>query len=100
MGSQQLLEGLGLGLAQLGEACGGMPHGAMMLAQLRSGLGIDRGRGVTVLHETVGQEHEARFRIVCARQRSAMAFDEHLGALARKSEDGPLAVGALDVFQR
>lgn len=100
MGSQKVLEGLGLGLAQLGEACGGVPHGAVMLAQLRSSLGLDRGRRIAVLHETVGQEHETRLGVVHVREGCAMALNEHLRALASKREDGLLAECALDVIQR
>ena len=100
MGPQKMLEGLGLGLAQLGEACGGVPHGAVMLAQLRTGLGFDRRRRVAVTRESIGQEHQARLRVANVLQCHAMTFDERVGALAGERENGLLAVRALDEVQR
>ena len=58
MGAEQLLEGLGLGLSELGEAHGSVPHGAVMLTQLGSGIRVDGRRGVAVLRETGGKERE------------------------------------------
>jgi len=58
MGPQELLEGLCLGLAELGETRGGMPHGAVVLAQLRTGVGLERRRRVAILGEAQCQECE------------------------------------------
>ena len=100
MGSQELLEGLGLGLAQLGETCGGVPHGAVMLAQLRTCLGLHGGRRIAVLCESVGQQHETRLGVTNVDQACTMAIDERVCALPGERQDGLLAVRAIDVVQR
>ncbi len=78
MGAQQLLEGLGLGLAELGEARGSVPHGTVMLTQLRAGIRVDRGGGVAVLGETRCQQREPSADILRIRQGCLMARDERL----------------------
>ncbi|MFM1966503.1 MAG: hypothetical protein RL134_2228 [Actinomycetota bacterium] len=78
MGAQQLLEGLGLGLAQLREAHGSMPHGAVVLAELRPCVGVDGGRGVAILGKTRREERETAADIACIRQIGLMPGDKRL----------------------
>lgn len=80
MGSQDLLEGLGFGLAELRESCGSMSHGTVMLAQLRAGIGIDGGRGVPIVGQSLGEQCEACFHISQFTGSWLVACDESLGA--------------------
>jgi len=100
MGSEQLLEGLGLGLAELREEHGGMPHGAVVLAQLRAGLGLDRCGGVTIVGEPLGQQRQAHLGVRDMRQRRPVTVDERLGALTSELQDRLLAVRAIDERER
>lgn len=100
MGPQELFEGLGLGLAELGEACRGMPHGAVVLAQLRTGIGLDGRRGVAILREPGCEQRQSSTHVVRIRERGTVLRDQRPRARAREVEHGLLAVRLMDVGER
>ena len=97
MGSQDLLEGFGLGLAELRESRGSMSHGTVMLTQLRAGIGIDGRRGVSVVGETGSQQRQARLGIGLLTDPWLVACDERLGAFTCECHDGFVTVRALEI---
>ena len=99
MGSQQLLEGLGLGLAQLREARGGVAHRAVMLAQLRTGIGIHRCRGVSVLSEAGCEECKSRACVGSRCDGRRVTCHEGARTLASECQDSGLTIGAVEVGQ-
>lgn len=99
MGAEQLLECLCLGVAELRKACGGMPHGAVMLAELRPGFGVDCRSGVAVIGKPRGEECEPILGVAGARHEIAVTGHEGAGSLSRESPDGLIAAGSLEVGQ-
>lgn len=99
MGPQELLEGLGLGLAELGEARGGVTHRAVVLAQLRPGVGLERRRCITVRSEAGREEREPCTHILGAFDDGCVLSDEGPRATTCEVEHRLLAVRLMDVVE-
>lgn len=97
MGPEQFLKGLGFGLAELGEASGGVSDGAVMLAQLRTGICLHRRRGVTVIGESRCQDCQACPGIGYPRERRGVSRDQLARPLASEIEHRIAAVGGLQI---
>lgn len=99
MCAEELLEGLGLRIAQLREAHRCMPHRAVVLAELRAGIGSRRRRRISIRGKPGGQHGEPVGPLLSGVNRVPVACDELAGAFASELANSLLPQGALDESQ-
>ncbi len=98
MGVQDLFEGFGLGFTELGESCGDVTDGAMVLTQLRTGVGLDAGGDEAIGGERIGEGLQP---LGTRRDvgHAAMAIDHCLRSLAREAANRIGSAVLLEVVQ-
>ena len=100
MGAEEIFEGLGLRLADLGKLPGDMTHRAVMLAQLRARLGILGVGGVAIGCQQLG-EHGQPLRHGPLRGHRLCVARHHVGgSLAGEPAHGLVARVRPEVAQR
>ncbi len=99
MGPKQLLERLGLGLAELWETHRRMTYGAVMLAQLRPGIRAQGRRGVSLGGKSIRKRGQATRIVRLARHAIAVTSDQSLGPLASERAHGLVAVRSIEIVE-